>query len=82
MYSGSILLENLPSTKRAMTTSHPIDNAARALGTSLEGLGALLGVTKGAVSQWKDEGRSVPIIHCVSIERETGGAVSGHDFLQ
>ena len=65
---------------RAMTTTHPIDHAAKHLGTSLEGLGALLGVTKGAVSQWKNEGREVPVVHCVVIEQKTGGAVTRQEL--
>ncbi|MCY1530087.1 putative antitoxin of bacterial toxin-antitoxin system, YdaS/YdaT [compost metagenome] len=36
----------------------------------------LLGVTKGAVHQWTDEGRQVPAEHCPAIERITGGQVT------
>ena len=54
---------------------HPIDRAAEILGTTLEGLGSLLGVSKGAVSQWKDSGRRVPAEHCPKIEKMTGGAI-------
>lgn len=61
-------------------TPHPVDRAAVALGVSLEGLGALLGVSKGAVSQWKMAGRKVPVMHCVAIERATHGAVSRKDL--
>ena len=63
-----------------MIAMHPIDVAAKVLATSLEGLGALLGVSKGAVSQWKNEGREVPITHCVVIERLTRGAVTRQEL--
>jgi DNA-binding transcriptional regulator YdaS (Cro superfamily) len=59
---------------------HPVDKAAKALGLSLEGLGALLGVTKGAVSQWKSPGRAVPVEHCLTIEKLTHGAVTRRDL--
>lgn len=59
-----------------MEDIHPIDRATKCLGTGLEGLGALLGVTKGAVSQWKMAGRKVPVEHCVSIEQKTNGVVT------
>lgn len=58
----------------AMSTEHPLDKAARIVGTQAE-LARRLGVTKGALNQWKDEGRGVPARHCPSIERETGGQV-------
>ncbi len=54
---------------------HPIDAAARVLG-SQSALAAVLGVTKGAVSQWKDAERQVPFEHCPAIERATGGLVT------
>lgn len=63
-----------------MTTIHPIDKAAKCLQTSLEGLGNLLGVTKGAVSQWKNDGRVVPVEHCVKIFRLTGGEVTREEL--
>ncbi len=63
-----------------MTKTHPIDKAAKVLSTSLEGLGAALGVTKGAVSQWKGAERRVPIIHCAVIEKLTGGVVSRREL--
>ena len=58
---------------------HPIDEAAKVLGSQVA-LAALLGVTKGAVNQWKAAGRQVPIEHCLSIERLTGGAVTRRDL--
>lgn len=76
MYSGSILFTVNPLKPNVMTPVHPIDQAANFLNTSLEGLGAILGVTKGAVSQWKSEGREVPVVHCVVIEQKTDGFVT------
>lgn len=49
---------------------HPIERAADAVGSQVA-LASLLGVTKAAVHQWKDEGRRVPAEHCPKIERET-----------
>lgn len=54
---------------------HPIDKAADIVG-SQTALAAVLGVSKGAVSQWKDEDRRVPAAHCVAIERATNGSVT------
>jgi DNA-binding transcriptional regulator YdaS (Cro superfamily) len=48
----------------------PIDRAAEVLG-SQTALADLLGVSKGAVSQWKDAGRRVPAEYCPLIERAT-----------
>lgn len=58
---------------------HPIDAAAEAVG-SQNALALLLGVSKGAVSQWKDEGRKVPAEHCPVIERATSGRVRCEDL--
>lgn len=58
---------------------HPIDAAADAVG-SQSALAQLLGVSKGAVSQWKDEGRKVPAEHCPLIERATAGRVRCEDL--
>ena len=63
-----------------MKKHHPIDNVIREIGTSLEGLGRILGVTKAAVYQWKEIGRQVPIRHCLTIERVTNGAVTRKDL--
>lgn len=49
---------------------HPIERAADVIGSQVA-LATLLGVTKAAVHQWKDEGRRVPAEHCPPIERET-----------
>jgi len=51
-----------------------IDKAAEILG-SQTAIAALCGVSKGAVSQWKDKDRRVPAEFCPLIERATGGAV-------
>lgn len=53
---------------------HPLDIAAEIVG-SHQALAAALGVTKGALPQWKGEGRRVPAEHCPVIERLTGGRV-------
>lgn len=50
---------------------HPLDQAARIYG-SAQGLAAELGVSKGAFSQWKLDGRRTPPEHCPTIERLTG----------
>lgn len=42
---------------------------------SMQALAEKLGVTKGAVSQWKLDGRRVPAEHCPVIERLTGSEV-------
>jgi DNA-binding transcriptional regulator YdaS (Cro superfamily) len=62
-----------------MSTRHPIDLAAEIVG-SQTALAAALGVSKGAVPQWKDEGRRVPAEHCPTIERLTGGKVRCEDL--
>lgn len=54
---------------------HPIDRAAMLLGITQAKLGAILGVTKAAVGQWKQEGRRVPAEHCPKIEKLTNGQV-------
>jgi len=58
-----------------MNRQHPIDRAVTLLGISQGKLGALLGVTKAAVGQWKQEGRRVPAEHCPKIEKLTRGQV-------
>ena len=58
---------------------HPIDKAADIIG-SQTALAAVLGVSKGAVSQWKDEDRRVPAAHCVAIEQHTKGAITRRDL--
>lgn len=58
---------------------HPVDKAARIVG-SQRALAVALGVTKGAVWQWKDDGRQVPAEHCPAIERMTAGAVTADEL--
>lgn len=54
---------------------HPIDTAARIVGTQMS-LARALGVTRAAVGQWKIKGRFVPMEHGPDIERLTKGQVS------
>jgi DNA-binding transcriptional regulator YdaS (Cro superfamily) len=56
-----------------------IDKAAEILG-SQTAIAALCGVSKGAVSQWKDPDRRVPAEFCPLIERATGGQVRCEDL--
>lgn len=56
-------------------TPHPIDAAAEILG-SQAALANALGVTRAAVTQWKEEGRRTPAEHCPKIQRLTGGRVT------
>jgi len=58
---------------------HPIARAAKLLGSQTVLAGALK-VSKGAVSQWKEEGGRVPAEHCPVIERLTGGVVRCEDL--
>lgn len=55
-------------------SEHPIDVAASLLGGQAA-LASALGVSRGAVPQWKQEGRSIPAEHCPKVERLTGGKV-------
>ena len=63
------------------STSNPQMTPAEALGKAVAHAGSMqklakhLGVTKGAVSQWKLAGRQIPLRHCPSIERLTAGDV-------
>lgn len=50
---------------------HPLDRAAQIFGTA-KGLAIELGVSKGAFSQWKRDGRRTPPEYCPTIERLTG----------
>jgi DNA-binding transcriptional regulator YdaS (Cro superfamily) len=52
----------------------PIDRAAEIIG-SQAALALVCGVSRGAVNQWKDEGRRVPAEYCPAIERATKGQV-------
>ena len=62
-----------------MTPEKALENAI-ALAGSMQALADHLGVTKGAVSQWKLPGRQIPAKHCRSIECLTGGASSCADL--
>mgnify|MGYP000606055625 CR=1 FL=1 len=42
---------------------------------SMQALATALGLTRGAVFQWKLPGRKIPAEHCPAIERLTGGLV-------
>lgn len=42
---------------------------------SMQALATNLGLTRGAVFQWKLPGRKIPAEHCPAIERMTGGVV-------
>ena len=55
-------------------TKHPLEVAAGIVGSHVR-LAELLGVSKGALSQWKLEGRKIPAEKCGAIERVTGGRV-------
>jgi DNA-binding transcriptional regulator YdaS (Cro superfamily) len=57
-----------------MNSEAALDQASEIVG-SMQALAEKLGVTKGAVGQWKLPGRRVPAEHCPAIERLTGGAV-------
>ncbi|WP_310630789.1 Cro/CI family transcriptional regulator [Paraburkholderia sp.] len=56
-------------------SKHPIETAAAIVG-SYRALAEILGVTKGAVHQWMQPARRVPIEHCAPIESATGGRVT------
>ena len=62
-----------------MDENHPIDRAAGIVG-SQAALAEKLGVTRGAVNQWKSPDRFVPLEHCAAIERATNGAVTRRDL--
>lgn len=62
-----------------MTVEDALDQASEIVG-SMQALGEKLGVTKGAVGQWKLAGRRVPAEHCPAIERLTGGVVRCEDL--
>lgn len=57
-----------------MTIETALDRALAQIGT-MQALALHLGVTKGAVFQWKLEGRRIPAEHCPVIERLTKGSV-------
>jgi DNA-binding transcriptional regulator YdaS (Cro superfamily) len=74
MYRIPILSLLIITEQIQMTTDEALEKAVAAVG-SMQSLAEALGVTKGAVSQWKLSGRRVPAEHCPSIERLTAGAV-------
>ena len=55
-------------------TTKALDKAISIIG-SMQAVADALGITKGAVSQWKDSARKVPAEHCPVIERLTKGVV-------
>lgn len=48
---------------------------------SATALAELLGITKGAISQWKDKGRSIPFEYGAAIEAATGGLVTRQELF-
>lgn len=58
---------------------HPIDRAARIVGTQAV-IAKALNVTRAAVSQWKGPGGKVPAEHCPLIEEMTKGEVRCEDM--
>ncbi len=54
-----------------MNDKNPLERAIQAAG-SMQALASQLGVTKGAVFQWKLPNRKVPAAYCPTIERVTG----------
>ncbi len=54
-----------------MTPNQGLEAAISYMG-SMQKLADLLGVTKGAVGQWKQDERQIPIDHCPTIEKKTG----------
>ena len=59
--------------------SHPIDKVAVIIG-SQSLLAEALGISKGAVNQWKTNGRKIPAEHVLKIESLTNGKVSRHEL--
>lgn len=62
-----------------MTPEDALDKAVSAIGT-MQILADHLGVTKGAVGQWKLNGRKIPAEHCPLIERLANRAVTCEDL--
>ena len=58
-----------------MDSPTPLELAIDIVGTA-SALARGLGISKGAVSQWKDEGRRVPAEYCPAIELLTHRAVT------
>lgn len=55
-------------------------NTVIAIVGSMQALAKHLGVTKGAVGQWKLPGRRVPAEHCPAIEKLVEGKVRCEDL--
>ena len=62
-----------------MTEADALQKAIDIVG-SATALAAGLDLTKGAVSQWKDEGRKIPAEHCPTIEKMTNGQIRCEDL--
>lgn len=62
-----------------MSDDHPLSKASKHVGSQTR-LAQILGVTKAAVGQWKQEGRGVPVKHCAMIERAASGVVTRRDL--
>lgn len=62
-----------------MTSEEALELAISITG-SMQALADHLGITKGAVSQWKLPGRRIPIKHCRDIEVLTEGKVRREDL--
>lgn len=58
-----------------MTPNEALEKAISMIG-SMQSLADHLGVTKGAVGQWKGDDRKVPAEHCPVIERLTSGVIT------
>jgi DNA-binding transcriptional regulator YdaS (Cro superfamily) len=56
-------------------SQHPIDVAAWLLGGQAA-LASALGVSRGAVPQWKQSDRRIPAEYCPKVERLTDGKVT------
>lgn len=74
LYRITILSQLNLTTAHKMTSEEALDTAVAHAGT-VQNLADHLGVTKGAVSQWKTDGRRIPAEHCPAIERLTNGTV-------
>jgi DNA-binding transcriptional regulator YdaS (Cro superfamily) len=74
MYRVTILAITFLTYGIQMTSEQALEKATEIVG-SMQALAEKLGVTKGAVGQWKLPGRRIPAEHCPAIERLTDGAV-------
>ena len=62
-----------------MNPTEALEKAISLVG-SASARAARLGLTKGAISQWKGEGKKVPADHCPEIEKATNGKVRCEDL--